>query len=360
MKESLSKKGFLILDSGESFSGQWLGGEDRAGEVVFNTSHSGYEEMATDPSYFKQILVLTAPMQGNYGQSEQVWESRKIWIEGFVCLQMQNSKRDSGWVETLRKHQIPIMDEVDTRKLTVRLRQGGTAWGALVQTESVEEAHRRGQELIQEARPKTQDWVSLVSRTIPEAYEGMNPRGPRLAMLDFGSKENILREILQRSREVKVFPVTSDSSDVKNWNPDGIVLSNGPGDPAAATKALRLVKDLLGWKPMFGICMGHQILSLALGAKTYKLQFGHRGGNHPIQDQILNRIYMTSQNHGYAVDSESLPTGVEVTHTNLNDHTVSGIRSIEMKCFSVQFHPESHPGPNEAVTLFDYFISQTI
>ncbi|MGE0762507.1 MAG: glutamine-hydrolyzing carbamoyl-phosphate synthase small subunit [Bdellovibrionales bacterium] len=356
----MSQPGFLVLESGEIFQGIWRGGLEHAGEVVFNTSHGGYEEIATDPSYFRQIMVMTAPMQGNYGADRQVWESRQIWIEGFVCLELQNSARDSSWMKALAQSGVPILTDLDTRALVLRLRDQGTPWGALVQADNESVAKKKAQDLIRQSKDIDSDWVYLVSRKKVEDLPGKNSKGPKVAVLDFGCKENTLRELVKRCREVRIFPSRVTPDEVKAWQPDGIMLSNGPGDPQEVQKAVETVQALLGWRFIFGICMGHQLLALALGAKTYKLKFGHRGGNHPIKDDLLNRIYMTSQNHGYAVDRQSLPSGVRVTHTNLNDNTVSGIAAPDKRCFGVQFHPESHPGPHDAVNLFDYFVSQTL
>lgn len=354
-------KGFLVLESGEMFPGLWQGEErvERAGEVVFNTSHSGYEEMATDPSYYGQILVLTAPQQGNYGEDDRWWESRRIWIEGFVCVELQNSWREKSWKKKLMQNGVPILTGVDTRLLTLKLREQGTPWGALVHEQDPEKAKARAKVLIAEKRKEDPDWVHVTSRRQEETIKGDNPRGPRIAALDLGCKENSLRELKKRCSEIRIFPSRATAAQIRAYNPDGIFLSNGPGDPAAVRQAPETVRELIGWKPIFGICMGHQILGRALGGETYKLKFGHRGSNHPIKDTLLNKIYMSSQNHGYAVKMESLPKTVQVTHVNLNDHTVAGIYDASRKAMSVQFHPESHPGPHEAAELFDFFIGQT-
>jgi carbamoyl-phosphate synthase small subunit len=354
-------KGFLVLESGEMFSGLWQGEErvERAGEVVFNTGHSGYEEMATDPSYFGQIIVLTAPQQGNYGEDNAWWESRRIWIEGFVCVEMQNSWREKSWKNKLVKNGVPILTDVDTRQLVLRLRDRGTPWGALVNETVPEKALAKARTLIAAKQKEEKDWVWVTSRKQEEVIPGENPRGPRIAAIDLGCKENSLRELKRRCSEVKVFPSRTTADKIRAYNPDGIFLSNGPGDPADVKQAPETVRDLVGWKPIFGICMGHQILGRALGGETYKLKFGHRGSNHPIKDSLLGKIYMTSQNHGYAVKLESLPKTVQVTHVNLNDGTVAGIYDASRKAMSVQFHPESHPGPHEASELFDFFIGQT-
>ncbi|RME18426.1 MAG: carbamoyl-phosphate synthase small subunit [Bdellovibrio sp.] len=353
-----SPAAYLVLESGKTFSGWWMGGQEKAGEVVFNTSHSGYEEMATDPSYYSQILVLTAPMQGNYGVSSEVWESRKIWIHGFVCVEIQNNSYDSEWQDRLEQYQVPVVAGLDTRSLVLHLREQGTTWGALVKAGSEEEACEKAEVLIKEQKKQDKDWVyQVTSRKVVDII-GDEARGPRVAILDFGSKKNILRELKKRCSALRIFPSRSSASEIKAWQPHGIMLTNGPGDPENVQVAQDTVRELLGWRFIFGICMGHQILSLALGAKTYKLKYGHRGSNHPIEDKLLSRIYMTSQNHGYAVRKESLPPDVQLTHVNLNDQTVAGIFSEEKKCLGVQFHPESHPGPHESVELFDYFIKR--
>jgi carbamoyl-phosphate synthase small subunit len=349
--------GYLVLESGEVFQGLWHGGRDRAGEVVFNTSHSGYEEIATDPSYYNQIMVMTAPMMGNYGAHKEHWESRKIWIEGFCCLEMNNSPSESTWRKALSENEVPILSDFDTRELVIRLRDGGTPWGALVKADSAEAAKSKAQTLISEKKKEDLDWVYAVSTREIRRVPGDLPNGPRIAVIDYGVKENTIRELKKRASEVQVFPSRSTAEQIKAFNPDGIMLSNGPGDPKDVKVAVETVKALIGWRFIYGICMGHQILAMALGAETYKLKFGHRGGNHPVKDLVLNKIYVTSQNHGYAVKSETLPAGVTVTQTNLNDGTVSGIECKTKKCMSVQYHPESHPGPHDAAGLFDYFVS---
>jgi carbamoyl-phosphate synthase small subunit len=328
--------------------------------VVFNTSHSGYEEIATDPSYFSQIVVLTAPQMGNYGENDDFWESERIWIDGFVCVEMQNSSRDSSWQTKLLSTGVPVLTDVDTRKLVFKLRDFGTPWGALVRGTDPAKALARARELIAEKKKLDRDWVHLVSVQEVKTLPGKNPRGPKVAALDFGCKTNSLRELVARCSEVRVFPSRATAEEIRAYNPDGIFLSNGPGDPADVQRAPATVKQLLGWRFIFGICMGHQILGRALGGETYKLKFGHRGSNHPIKDSLINKIYMTSQNHGYAVKQESLPKTVKVTHVNLNDNTVAGIYDPELKLMSVQFHPESHPGPHDAAELFDFFIRQLL
>ena len=352
--------GYLVLETGEIFPGVWHGGIDRAGEVVFNTSHSGYEEMATDPSYMKQIIVLTAPMQGNYGIEDKVWESKQIWIEGFVCVQMQNTTADQKWKKRLIESKIPILSDVDTRTLVLRLRSGGTPWGALVTAASESEAQAKAKGLIESSRKVEKDWVWIASRKEVETRKGQNNKGPRIAVLDFGSKENILRELEKRTSELVIFPSRAKLEDILAAKPDGVMLTNGPGDPQDVEVARETTRNLIGKVPVFGICMGHQVLGLALGGKTYKMKFGHRGSNHPIKDDLLNEIYMTSQNHGYAVDEASLPKDVKVTHRNLNDQTVAGFYSPEKKVLGIQYHPEACPGPHEAYSLFNFFIDKMV
>ncbi len=352
--------GYLVLETGEIFAGAWHGGIDRAGEVVFNTSHSGYEEMATDPSYMKQIIVLTAPMQGNYGIEDKVWESKQIWIEGFVCVQLQNTSANQNWKKRLTESKIPILSDVDTRALVLRLRSGGTPWGALVTAASESEAQQKSKALIESSRKVEKDWVWIASRKEIEIRKGQNSKGPRIAVLDFGTKENILRELEKRTSELVIFPSRTKSEDVLAVKPDGVMLTNGPGDPQDVEVAQETTRNLIGKVPVFGICMGHQVLGLALGGKTYKMKFGHRGSNHPIKDDILNEIYMTSQNHGYAVDEASLPKDVKVTHRNLNDQTVAGFYSQEKKFLGIQYHPEACPGPHEAFGLFNFFIDKMV
>lgn len=354
-------KGFLVLETGEVFEGAWQGGAPRAGEVVFNTSHSGYEEMATDPSYFSQILVTSAPMQGNYGVKDEVWESSQIHIRGFVCLEIQKSKRDSFWLDRLLHKQIPVLTEIDTRKLIFRLRDQGTVWGALVSENTKEDALHEAKALINQAKTKELDWVNLVTVKEPTPYKGFKSKGPRIAVLDFGFKMNILRELQKRSSEICLFPSRTSFKEIQDWKPDGVLLSNGPGDPSEVKIAAETVRAMIGKYPVFGICMGHQILALALGLETYPLKFGHRGSNHPIRDSLLNEVYMTAQNHGYAVQiPEAGLKDIEITHVNLNDQTVAGLRSEKLNCMSVQFHPESHPGPHDAEGLFDFFVKDMV
>ena len=353
-------KAYLILETGEAYEGLWRGGQDRAGEVVFNTSHSGYEEIATDPSYFGQIVVLTAPMMGNYGIDRNVWESSRYWIEGFIALQIQESARDQSWLKSLTEKGIPTVSDLDTRNLVLRLRSGGTPFGALVQSESESEARKKAELLIFNKKKDDKDWVWTVSRKEKSRRQGKKTTGPKVAVLDFGAKENILRELELRCQELTIFPSRTSAEQILSEKPDGLMLTNGPGDPTDVQLATQTVRELIGKLPIFGICMGHQILGLALGAKTYKLKFGHRGSNHPIRDELLEKVYMSSQNHGYAVDATTLPKDTRISHVNLNDQTCAGFFSQERNCLGIQYHPESRPGPHEASALFDFFVSKMI
>lgn len=355
-------KAFLILETGEVYEGLWRGKDltPKIGEVVFNTSHSGYEEIATDPSYFNQIVVMTAPMMGNYGVDSQVWESRRMWIEGFIALQIQESAGDRSWLNRLDENQVAAVSDLDTRSLVLRLRSGGTPWGVLLPAATRAEAQDIANKLLREKKAIDKDWVYLASRKEKQSLVGQSPDGPKIAVLDFGAKENILRELVRRSKEVVIFNSRASADEILSFRPDGLMLTNGPGDPADVQVAPKTVSSLIGKLPIFGICMGHQVLALALGAQTYKLKFGHRGSNHPIKDELLGAVYMTAQNHGYAVKSETLPSDVRVTQVNLNDSTCAGFFSETKNCLGIQYHPESCPGPHEASPLFDFFIEKMI
>lgn len=352
--------GALILETGECFKGLLWNDEAtlvETGEAVFNTSHSGYEEIATDPSYYNQILVMTAPMQGNYSSSPEFWQSKKIWIKAFICLEIQNSERDKKWLQTLQREKVPVLSSVDTRNLVLRLRKKGVVWGAVLPLSRKAQA----KDLIQKAKQsRRRDWTKEVSVKGPEDFKGRKKKGLKIALIDFGYKKNILRELLKRSAQVRVFPSNSSVKSVKSFKPSAVVLSNGPGDPQYVLEGTELVKELVGRWPLFGICMGHQVLAQALGAKTYKLEFGHRGSNHPIKDSLLNQVYMSAQNHGYVVDPKTLKKDIEISHINLNDGTIAGIFSKKLHCLSVQFHPENKPGPKEALRLFDYFFKNFV
>ncbi len=356
------KLAYLVLENKEVFEADSLNFIEGCGEVVFNTSHSGYEEIATDPSYFNQIVVMTSPMQGNYGSHPEQWESDKIYIKGFICLKMQNSDRDKHFLNQLSQSQVGVFENIDTRQLVFKLREWGTVLGAMVLASSKQEAIEKS--LIQFEKYKNQnqdvDWVYKVSTPEIMIEPGENTSGPKVVVIDFGSKKNILKEVKKLSSEVVIVPSRTPYESILSYQPKAIILTNGPGDPADVKMVTQTLSHLIGQVPIFGVCMGHQILALALGGKTYKLKFGHRGANHPIEDLILKKIYVASHNHGYAVAKESLPQGVQVTHINLNDQTVAGIYNKEKKYLSVQFHPESCPGPHEARQLFEYFFKEMV
>ncbi len=363
----------LVLADGTVFRGRAFGAAtSRAGEVVFNTSMTGYQEIATDPSYAGQIVCMTYPHIGNYGVNSEDPESAKPWIEGMVVRELSpvaSNYRSEGSLESWFKDcGIVGIEGVDTRKLTRLLRIDGAMNGVLA-TDTDDEAA-----LLEQARAMPsmagQDLVSRVtckepytwSEGWPEQWNntpdlgGDAPKRHKVVALDFGVKRNILRSLVTHGLDPVVLPATATPDEILGHEPDGLFLSNGPGDPAAVTYAVETVGALLGKLPIFGICLGHQILALAAGAKTWKLKFGHRGANHPIQDLATMKIEITSQNHGFAVDMDSLSgTSFTPTHTNLNDMTNAGIASEELRAFAVQYHPEAAPGPHDAQHLFRRF-----
>jgi carbamoyl-phosphate synthase small subunit len=367
----------LALEDGTWFQGTAAGcpGET-SGEVVFNTSMTGYQEVLTDPSYAGQIVTMTAPQIGNYGVSGQDAESQAPQVAGFVM--RENSPIASNWRadmtlrEYLTRHGIVAIADIDTRALTRLLRSGGVMRGVIA-TGTVDPV-----ELVERARaiPKMEgaDLVRDVTcaepyiwraATLEEAGEfGVPPerrasRTRRIAAYDFGIKHNILRRLTLHNCDVHVFPAGTPASDLLAIEPDGVFLSNGPGDPAALPYAVENVRTLVDADvPMFGICLGHQVMGLALGGSTYKLKFGHRGANHPVKYLDTGRVEITSQNHGFAVDPDSLPGHVQVTHLNLYDGTVEGLRHAGKPVFSVQYHPEAAPGPHDADYLFRQFLDE--
>lgn len=357
---SMVKPGYLVLQSGQVFGGQFGGHQPVMGEVVFNTSHSGYEEIMTDPSYYQQIVVMTSPMQGNYGSYPASWESERYQAQGFICLELQNSIRDHAFLEQLKKQNKGIMTELDTRALTHTLREQGTTWGVMLSALDSKEAVLAAQEYFKKIPNIDKDWVYAVSTKQISMLPGGNPTGPRVGLLDFGVKHNIIREVQKRASQVIIFPARTSELIIQAHQLQALVLSNGPGNPEDVQVAPQTIKSLIGKLPIMAICMGHQLLARALGGQTYKLKFGHRGSNHPIKDEVLKCIYMASHNHGYAVEAKSLPLTVKVSMHNLNDQTVAGFMSISDKLLSVQYHPESCPGPTDSRELFDYFFKELI
>jgi carbamoyl-phosphate synthase small subunit len=355
----------LALADGTVFRGAAFGAAgESVGEVVFNTSLSGYQEILTDPSYRGQIVVMTAPQIGNYGVNPEDAESRRPWVEGFVV--KEYSRVSSNWrarqsLDDYLKHAgIVGIEDIDTRALTKHIRDSGAQDGVL-STVDLDE-----QRLIAKAKASPglvgRDLVRDVTCEKPFEWTEGTWKSPsrtstrRVTVYDFGVKHNILRSLVSAGCRVTVVPATTPAAEVLASRPDGVVLSNGPGDPAAVTYAVDAARALVGCVPIFGICLGHQILGLAMGGTTSKLKFGHRGGNQPVLDLTTNQVTITSQNHGFTVDLDSLGGEVEATHVNLNDRTVEGLRHKTLPIFSVQYHPEASPGPHDAGYLFQRFV----
>lgn len=347
-------KGKLILEDGSVFHGELLNDTLAVGEVVFNTGMTGYQEILTDPSYCRQIVTLTYPLIGNYGTAELFMQSRKSFVSGFIVGELADHgshwRMESSMQRFLMEQNIPCLFHVDTRALTRHIRAAGTMKGVIV-PESV--LQKDLDELLM--TPLVREVVR--EATTPEPYT-MENDGPRVAVLDFGIKRNILKSLHDWGCSLTVLPSSATAEDVMELSPDGIFLSNGPGDPKDVPEAVETIKKLIGKKPMFGICLGHQLLALAMGANTYKLKFGHRGSNQPVKNLQTGRVHITSQNHGYAVDESSLAgLPLEVSHRAVNDGTVEGIRHTDLPIFSVQYHPEASPGPDDNTYLFDQFVS---
>ena len=351
-------KAYLVLEDAAVFEGTSIGAPgERYGEVVFNTSMAGYQEILTDPSYKGQIVTMTYPLIGNYGVNKEDVESRRPFAEGFVV--REASRIASNWRSNktlrgyLKENNIVGIEGVDTRALTRHIRLQGAMKAVLSTKDS------NVKRLAKKARDsRGLVGVDLVKDvTIKKPIEWNKDGKYRVVALDCGVKYNILRCLASRDCKVIVLPADASAKDILSYKPDGLMLSNGPGDPAAVPYVVETVKGLLGKLPIFGICLGQQMLGLALGGKTFKLKFGHHGGNQPVKDLKTGRISITSQNHGFCVDIDSLPKGdLEMTHINLNDNTLEGLRHKKMPIFSVQFHPEASPGPHDAAYLFDEFI----
>ncbi len=347
----------LALEDGTVFSGESFGATgERWGEVVFNTGMTGYQEVLTDPSYCGQIVVMTYPLIGNYGITKEDFESKSAYVRGFVvreeCKQPSNWRLSETIDSFLKKEDVIGMSGIDTRALTRRLRNFGAMRGVI----STGEVDVRA--LVERAKncPQLsgQELVPVVATREIYTCPGA---GYRVVLIDFGAKLNIIRCLQERECEVVVAPPDTTSEIIMALNPDGIVLSNGPGDPTDVPYAINTLRELVGKKPILGICLGHQVLGLAMGARTYKMKFGHRGANHPVKDLATGRVYISSHNHGFSVDEDSMKgLDIYVSHRNLNDGTVEGLKHKFLPVFSVQYHPEASPGPMDSEYIFDQFL----
>jgi carbamoyl-phosphate synthase small subunit len=367
----------LALEDGRIFRGKGFGAQvEAAGEVVFNTSLTGYQEIFTDPSYAGQIVVLTNPHIGNYGTTPSDAEAARPFIEGLVTREF--SAMSSNWRSTevaddyLERSGIPVIAEVDTRAVVRHLRKHGVMRGVIASGDTLD-----ADDLVAKARAirkmEGTDLASVVSTKVAYSWDADEPRNQtgdgllpgadgatngqslHVVAYDFGIKRNILRMLAREGCRVTVVPAKTSAEEALAMNPDGVFFSNGPGDPEPLDFAIETVRKLKGKTPIFGICLGHQIFGLALGGKTYKLKFGHHGGNHPIMNHQTGKVEITAQNHNFNVDPESLPADVERTHTNLNDQTLAGLRHTTDPMFSVQYHPEASPGPHDSHYLFKDF-----
>ena len=364
MSEAEKVPAALVLEDGSVFQGHRIGDPGEAwGEVVFNTSMTGYQEMLTDPSYSGQILVLTYPLIGNYGIEPRIDESRQIQVRGLVvrsdCDTPSHPHGGISLSEHLLANGMPALAGVDTRAVTRRIRSKGVMQGMIVDPSDLERARTR---LAEAPSYESQDFIDAVGATQPYEWDGEpRPVGEtsgdlHIVVLDEGLKYNIARQLRLRGCRVTVIPPDSDADRVKALEPDGVLLSPGPGDPQLRDSQVALAKVLLGEIPLMGICLGHQVIGRALGADTFKLKFGHRGGNHPVKDLRNGHVSITAQNHGYAIDPDDLSDGAEVTHINLHDGTVAGLTHRDYPVVSIQYHSEASPGPLDNGYLFDEFL----
>jgi carbamoyl-phosphate synthase small subunit len=353
-------KAILVLEDGRTFEGTSFGADGEAfGEVVFNTSMSGYQEILTDPSYAGQIVAMTYPLIGNYGVNEEDVESRRPWVEGFVVREASriesNFRSTMSLQDYLKANNIVGIEHVDTRALVRHIRDKGAMRAGLSTTDL--DAESLLKKVLNAPAMQNRELASTVTVSDDYEYPADGAAKYHVVAYDFGVKTNSLREFAKFGCRVTVVPAETPADEVMALKPDGIFLSNGPGDPASMTKVVEEIKKLAATEmPMFGICLGHQLLGEAFGGSTYKLKFGHRGGNQPIKDLATGRIEIASHNHGFAVEADSLPADVEVTHINLNDNTVAGLRHKTLPVFSVQYHPESAPGPHDSEYLFERFV----
>jgi carbamoyl-phosphate synthase small subunit len=357
---NLSKEAILVLETGRNFYGASFGAEGEAfGEVVFNTSMTGYQEILTDPSYAGQIVCMTYPLIGNYGVNGEDVESRRPWVEGFIV--REASRVASNWRSTetldsyLKRNNIVGIEHIDTRALVRHIRDKGAMRSAISTVDLDPESLL--QKVLASPPMENRELASSVSISDEFEYQTEGSSKFHIVAYDFGVKTNSLREFSKLGCKVTVVPAETPADQALSLKPDGIFLSNGPGDPASMTAVVNEIKKLTESQvPMFGICLGHQILGQVFGGETYKLKFGHRGGNQPIKNLDTGKIEIASHNHGFAVDKSSLPADVEVTHVNLNDDTVAGLRHKRLPVFSVQYHPESAPGPHDSEYLFEQFV----
>ncbi|NYZ79320.1 glutamine-hydrolyzing carbamoyl-phosphate synthase small subunit [Candidatus Micrarchaeota archaeon] len=354
----MGKRALLVLRDGSVFSGRGFGAEATSvGELVFNTNFCGYQESLTDPSYAGQILTATYPLVGNYGVNEEDSESDKVQVSGFVvreiCDRPSHMKSKETLDEFMKRFDVPGIYDVDTRAIVRKIRNFGVM-PACLSVYSGKEPDR--DELLSKAEKLDYskiDFVELVTTKKRKEYLVDGKR--RVVLIDCGVKMSIIRELLKRNISVVSVPAKTSAQEILSLEPAGVLISNGPGDPELLTYVAKTVRELLHKLPIFGICLGHQVIAHAVGGKTFKLKFGHRGGNHPVKDLESGKVYITSQNHGYAVDEKSLPKGFVVTRRNLNDMTVEGMKHKELPVFSVQYHPEANPGPLDSRYLFDEF-----
>ena len=347
-------KGKLILEDGSNFDGELLNSTQAVGEVVFNTGMTGYQEVLTDASYCGQIVAMTYPLIGNYGTAALFEQAVKSYVRGFVigelCFDHSNWQAEKSLPRYLKEQGIPCLYDVDTRAVTRKIRSAGTMKGIIVPAAmTTVEIEYLLASLLE---------TKVVEEVTTKQVYRLGSSGPRVAVMDYGIKRNILNSLVRAGCDLTVLPASATAEEVLATNPDGIFLSNGPGDPKDVPISIATVKELIGKKPIFGICLGHQLLALALGANTYKLKFGHRGANHPVKDLASGRIYITSQNHGYSVEEGTLADkDIIITHRAVNDGTVEGIKHSHLPVFSVQYHPEAAPGPDDNTYLFDEFMA---